>query len=737
MTTPVPSLDAPSPVARGLVAAAVAGRLIALFGPHLAVAAALRLIWLARPDPFGAPLVGKVDWYWFHAVAYDTQQAAVVALPLAALSALAVVIAAPRRRTSIAQIGGRVAQALCAALTTIGLVDNEAMRFAGSHISSTLLQTYVNPASLVELPQLVASDDGGPFLPWLLLPLSLVVQARWQSALLRSNGAEQGSRWRQARVFVVAALAIGASWLLTEVLWTGKLRTWRLQPPLSLLAGELRRGADRPELSAAERTAAIAAARARWQAAWPAVPAIFPLMDQPLLAMTPHRTCRAVAAGHLPAPQGLRCDLDADGDGVPLARDCSDTDASVAPGRPDQPGDGVDQDCNGVDEEPWNVLVLALESHRGVALRHVVPAPPASGGSWSPALDRLAAQGLCHRRAVANGLPTIATFMALHTGLPPAPGTEVAVEFSGRRLPSLPDVLRRHGYHTRFFSAPDPGWDNQSAWLRRWYDAVDYHRSREDDAPFLRHLGQWLRRDWPQEAQRSGKRAFFVMAMTRTNHFPFHRIEGVPRTGDESWPARMKDTMTYTDQAVDALLRELAAEPWISRTVVIITGDHGYPLGEHGSRKLYESVHIESTGVPLVLLGDHPKLAGLAGICSDAPVSHIDIAPTVLDLAGVDLSGPWAGRSLLRPGQLPSFTYQMAQWALEDPQLRLLVPSDAASDPRRWLLYGRGDDPLEQRPLPIAGPQAERAQAMAATLRQHGQLLDALYRGDGWLPSWW
>ena len=41
--------------------------------------------------------------------------------------------------------------------------------------------------------------------------------------------------------------------------------------------------------------------------------------------------------------------VDADGDGVPAARDCDDADPARSPERSEVPGDGIDQDCDGLD----------------------------------------------------------------------------------------------------------------------------------------------------------------------------------------------------------------------------------------------------------------------------------------------------------------------------------------------------------------------------------------------------
>lgn len=711
-------------------------RLLALIGPHLAIAAVLRLIWLARPDPFGQPLVGKVDWYWFHAIGFDTLQIALVVLPLALVLLLLWTLLPKLRGLGLVQALGRVLQVLCGLLVALGLTDNEAMRFAGTHISAAWLATYINPASVEEVPRLIGNDAGGPYLALLLLPLAVVGQALWQNRLLRPPLVAAG-RWRQRRAVWGFALGVLASWLLTQVIWPGANRAWRLRTPLGIVWAEWQRSRAFAPLQPAERQQTLAEVQARWQAGRPDQPGYFAATGHPLLGLSAWQACLAADQQRITPPAGLRCDADADHDGHPQRSDCRDDDPTIHPGAADTPSDGVDQDCSGADATPWNVLVLALESHRGVALRHVVPAPPAQGPSWSPALDKLAAEGLAHTRAVANGLPTIASFMAMHTGLPPAPGHVVAVDFAGKRLPGLPNLLRHRGYYTRFFSAPDPSWDNQRAWLRLWYDDVDYDRSREEDAQLFAHMTTWFQQQWPKAAKAHGKQAFFALAMTRSNHFPFPRIGGVPTTGDESWPARMKDTMTYTDTGMDGLLTALRREPWFARTVVIVTGDHGYPLGEHGSQKLYDSAHIEATGVPLVLVGGHPLLAPLRGQLHTQPVSHLDLAPTVLELAGIDPSGPWFGRSLLRdtPGQ--AFTYQGADHVLERGRLRLLVKASAPLDRKHWRLYDRLADPLEQHKLALQGPDLTQAEAMAAELDRTGRLLLELYKSDRIVPPWW
>ena len=59
------------------------------------------------------------------------------------------------------------------------------------------------------------------------------------------------------------------------------------------------------------------------------------------------------------------CRVDEDGDGVDRSKDCDDQNPAVHPGGQEQPSDGLDQNCDGLDADPVNLIVLVVESlHR-------------------------------------------------------------------------------------------------------------------------------------------------------------------------------------------------------------------------------------------------------------------------------------------------------------------------------------------------------------------------------------
>lgn len=101
------------------------------------------------------------------------------------------------------------------------------------------------------------------------------------------------------------------------------------------------------------------------------------------------------------------------------------------------------------------------------------------------------------------------------------------------------------------------------------------------------------------------------------------------------------------DQQIETVLSELDSLGLADNTVVVFTADHGEMAGSHGLRGKGPFAYAETTHLPFQMI--HPDVAG--GQTCRALSGHIDIAPTLLSLAGVDAGrqGEIAGRVL--PGK--------------------------------------------------------------------------------------
>jgi N-acetylglucosamine-6-sulfatase len=196
-------------------------------------------------------------------------------------------------------------------------------------------------------------------------------------------------------------------------------------------------------------------------------------------------------------------------------------------------------------------------------------------------------------------------------------------------------------------------------------------------------------------------------------------LEGVAPEPPESRRGRGADrdsvvrdqlrTLAAVDEGVGALLRALERRGQLDNTVFVFTSDNGYLLGEHGQFDNKRFAYEESIRIPLIVR--YPRLVA-RGAKIDALALNVDVAPTLLELAGAEPLEKVHGRSLLpllrgRPAEWrESF---LAEYFLEKVAPR--APAWQAVRTARWKyihypelegmdeLYDLGTDPREMRNL--------------------------------------
>jgi arylsulfatase A-like enzyme len=102
-------------------------------------------------------------------------------------------------------------------------------------------------------------------------------------------------------------------------------------------------------------------------------------------------------------------------------------------------------------------------------------------------------------------------------------------------------------------------------------------------------------------------------------------------------------SISYVDAAIGYLMDSLRQLALWDDTLIILTADHGEMLGEHNIWFTHKSCYESNIKVPLII--KYPRIFPEGKVVSQQ-VSLIDLAPTILDILGIDIPAYMQGESL-------------------------------------------------------------------------------------------
>lgn len=173
--------------------------------------------------------------------------------------------------------------------------------------------------------------------------------------------------------------------------------------------------------------------------------------------------------------------------------------------------------------------------------------------------------------------------------------------------------------------------------------------------------------------------------------------------------------VSYVDQEIGRLRATLESWDLARRTILVVTGDHGEGLGDHGLYFNHIGLWDEMLRVPLIVWAP----GRVAPAVRREPASGIDIAPTVLTLAGIAPPTWMEGRDLLAsdpaPRPIVSEAVKGVQITLRDGPWKLVRTLQAywvneAFHPERGEvhLYNLANDPAENENRVTTDPEVAR-----------------------------
>ncbi len=616
----------------------------------------LRVLLLFRENPYGFPFVSKPDWYIFHAICIDfiwICNALVVFLLVLALSKIVGARLAGRRsakRVSFESLLFSLYAVFHSVILLFTLLDDEVQRFLGSHLSFGIVNTYKDTSSLKMFWDYVANDGSVPFLQFFVLALILpTTYAVYRLARKLLETARERTGIPKIPVIMCAFYVL--AFLFIHVIWTGNARMTKLKPIVSLVHDELLSEKRGEGISERE----ILPYRDFYQDLWTKV-------EGDSLWEFPKNAPASLPLYRIPKKALLESE-------------------HLRQQRAKRP----------------NFIVVFLESHRGLNVGYLNPGEP----SPTPFLDSVASGGRAFERMFASGLPTTGGILSTHTGIPHHSHLAEATDLAHVNLPSFASVLKDSGYVAHYFSAADPAWDNLGVWMAKWYHAEHYDRSREDDSTFFDHAISYVR----DTLARQGS-PFLATLATRSNHYPFNFAAGMPEEEKRKpLTERIKYTMRYADRQLARFVHAIEGEEWFPNTYLIVLADHGFPLGENGVSTMTGGGFSNATWIPFLIAGN-----GIEALRDTATTAQIDIAPTILELAGLAVPNIFMGHDLLRgtgTGLSLGAYFHTAAVGLDG--YRLVSPYPIQANETRWLFKEK--DTHQNEDLAKENPQTAKRMA--------------------------
>ncbi len=456
-----------------------------------------------------------------------------------------------------------------------------------------------------------------------VVPAVLLVRARWTTDF-------QFVRWND--VAVAGALAItfaGCSRWLGRRGWPARVLPVALGAPALAVALVLGAGASEPARKAAAARAGLAA---------------------PILA-------------------AARVPLDRDRDGYTRllgGGDCDDGDPDVNPAAQEWPDDGIDQDCDGKDataaflrpppphpvpetvpRDP-NVLFVTIDTLRADRLGCY-----GYGRETSPEIDDLASDGMVFENGWAHSPSTRYAMPALATARWPSAiawqdcaGCEIWWPRIAASQRTIGEAFKREGYTTGALYAYSYFKRAEARGFERGIDVyedrrADLHRNISGPPESTGSSAREIADDAIAFLDAHKERKHFLWLHFYDPHLAYERHAGAPSFGDTQ--SDLYDgEIWHTDHHLGRVLSHLKQLRLWDRTVIFVTGDHGEGLGERGIRAHGYHLYGPQTKVPFVA-----RVPGLGPRRVATPVGHVDIAPTLLNLARGAPEPGFLGRSMV------------------------------------------------------------------------------------------
>ncbi len=394
-------------------------------------------------------------------------------------------------------------------------------------------------------------------------------------------------------------------------------------------------------------------------------------------------------------------------------------------------------DCSREEEGPasgpYNCLLITLETTRADILGCYGHKP-----KITPALDRLADEGVLFEQAVCTAPLTLTSHATMMTGLqPPEHGLRVNGDLKlDVKASTLAEILKSKGYQTAAFIASFT-LDSRNR-LDRGFDVYDddlstaYKQTVDDPLTQYRPGSVVAEAALKWLAQRDPAKPFFCWVHFYDPHAPPHAHDELKGTFLEGL-ATYEAEVAFMDMQVAKLTKLLKEQRLTRKTLVVAVGDHGESYGPPGEpdREMGHGMQLYKTTLHVPLIVSQPGRIGEAQRV-DALVSLVDLFATLQTLLEIEPADPRSGRTLAPALFGQAFESEACYSETFNPYdgFRWSPAWSITTDDWKYvrsaknMLYDRRKDPGEQTNLAEANPDIvqtleRQLSAMEAEMAPH------------------
>lgn len=291
-----------------------------------------------------------------------------------------------------------------------------------------------------------------------------------------------------------------------------------------------------------------------------------------------------------------------------------------------------------------NVLLVTLDTTRADHLGAYGYA-----AAETPNIDALAHRGVLFAEATSPAPLTLPAHASIMTGTYPTyHGIRVNGNTAlGQGQTTIAETLRERGYATGAWVAAfvlDGRWGMNQG-FEVYDDRFDLGKYKHLDLGTVQRPANEVVDAALAWLDRHEKDPFFAWVHLYDPHTPYEPPEPFrSRHGPRGLAGLYDGEIAFADQQLGRCLSWLQEHGLEDRTVVVVMGDHGEALGNHGEASHGYFVYDDTLHVPLIVA---TPFASLRGVRVAAQVSSVDVLPTLFELLGIPIPKLAHGRSLV------------------------------------------------------------------------------------------